>query len=105
MNEPVLDAIQTTMHDFDEELDKAIKYVATMCVQKNWHRIGNTFHEFDDTFVTTLNKKFPLLCLDGGYCFLNESGGEDGLIRFLSGSCNPKYCFFIKDGKMQWDWA
>jgi hypothetical protein len=94
---------------FKEDLDKAIKYVANMCIENNWYRNGNTFpqcfHEFDHTLITTLNEKFPLLSLCGGYCFLNESGGEDGLIRFLSGNANPKYSFFLKDGKVQWDWA
>ena len=63
---------------------------------------------FYTLFTTTLNGKFPLLFREvpsGGYCFLNESGGEDGLIRFLSGNENPKYSFFLEDGKIQWDWA
>ena len=85
--------------------DKAIKYIANMCIENNWYRIGNTFHDFDDAFITTLNEKFPSILLDGGWCFLNESGGKDGVIRFYSGPENPKYCFFVKDGEIEWDYA
>ena len=48
--------------DFEEiSVDQAIKYVANYCITNNLYRQGNTFHEFDDSFVNTLNAMFPNL--------------------------------------------
>ena len=70
------------------------------------YRQGNTFHEFDDSFVNTLNAMFPNLDVDGGYCFLDDNGGKTGLIRFYSGDANPKWSFEIKaDGEIEWGGA
>ena len=70
------------------------------------YRQGNTFHEFDDSFVNTLNAMFPNLDVDGGYCFLNDNGGKTGLIRFYSGDSNPKWGFEMKaDGEIEWGGA
>ena len=53
--------------DFEEiSVDQAIKYVANYCITNNLYRQGNTFHEFDDSFVNTLNAMFPNLDVDGG---------------------------------------
>ena len=93
--------------DFEEiSVDQAIKYVANYCITNNLYRQGNTFHEFDDSFVNTLNAMFPNLDVDGGYCFLDDNGGKTGLIRFYSGDANPKWSFEMKaDGEIEWGGA
>ena len=93
--------------DFEEiSVDQAIKYVANYCITNNLYRQGNTFHEFDDSFVNTLNAMFPNLDVDGGYCFLDDNGGKTGLIRFYSGHANPKWSFEMKaDGEIEWGGA
>ena len=101
------DEARKMLMDFEEILvDQAITYVAKYCITNNLYRQGNTFHEFDDAFVNTLNVMFPNLDIDGGYCFLNENSGKTGLIRFYSGDANPKWGFEMKaDGEIEWGGA
>jgi hypothetical protein len=85
-----------------EVFDQAITYVAKYCITNNLYRQGNTFHEFDDAFVNTLNVMFPNVPIDGGYCFLNGNGGKTGLIRSFSLYANPTWSFEMKaDGEIE----
>jgi hypothetical protein len=80
-------------------LNALIKYIANQCIDKNLYRVGNEFHDLE---VPNLNRMFfremPHLQLMEAYCFLDEVGGNDGMIRlYAKDGSNPKYSFWIND--------
>lgn len=76
-----------------------IEYIANQCINNNQYRVGNEFHYLD---VPNLNRMFframPCLRLMEAYCFLDENGGNEGMIRLiLKDGCNPKYSFWVNE--------
>ena len=76
-----------------------IEYIANQCINENLYRVGNEFHYLD---VANLNRMsfsgMPHLMLVEAYCFLDENGGNEGMIRLVGNDMsNPKYSFWLND--------
>ena len=95
-----VDGPYPNMSDAENTVHNAvIEYIANHCIKNNLYRVGNEFHDLD---VPNLNRMFframPHLKLREAYCFLDENGGKEGLIRlYLKDGSNPKYSFWINE--------
>ena len=88
----------------EDALNKVLVHIAQKCIANNWFRHGNEFHEFTKKDI----KEFKAIApgwdyIEGGYTFLDEDGVPEGMIRIYSG--NPKWSFWMEDGKIVVDWA
>ena len=78
-----------------------MEYIANGCIINNLHSAGNNFQDHQLN-VQKLNAMFfrgmPRLALAEAYYFLEEDGGNEGMIR-LYPRCggNPKYSFSVND--------
>ena len=95
-----LDQTYPSMSKEENQAHHALmEYIANECIINNLHRAGNDFHQLN---VPKLNAMFfrgiPHLALAEAYCFLDEDGGNEGMIR-LYPRCggNPKYSFGVND--------
>ena len=82
--------------------------LAKYCVANNFYRKGNEYHHLTRKDVKEINKYYvgeldPWVL--GGYIFLDDNGGEEGMIRLYSPEGNPKWSFWEEDGKMMVDMA
>ena len=84
--------------------DGLLLHIANMCIRNNWTQ-ENT-HYFTKSEINEFN-----LILNGsgslqnGYCFLDEDGETEGMIRLYLGNCNPKWSFGVKKGNLWVDHA
>jgi hypothetical protein len=81
----------------NEAYRNLIGHIANLCINDNLHRVGNTFHYLD---VDTLNNLFfstmPHLHLLEAYCFLDEPGGDKGMLKIVTvDMANPKFSFCV----------
>ena len=78
-----------------------MEYIANECITNNLHSAGNNFQDHQLN-VQKLNAMFfrgmPRLALAEAYYFLEEDGGNEGMIR-LYPRCggNPKYSFRVNE--------
>jgi len=96
-------------------LDIVLKKIAKNCIEKNYYRRSDSTEEGyyfftveelkDFNNIMKIKKKNETLC--GGYTFLDEKDGKEGMIRLYShkGQCNPKWSFWMEDGKLKVDFA
>ena len=94
----------------NDPLDELLKTIAKSCVSNNWHRTDNHdagWHYFTDSELKEMNRLVVWeYKYNGGYCFLDEKGGKEGMIRLYAGNANPKWCFELeKDGEITYDLA
>ena len=95
-----LDGPYPNMSDAENTAYNAlIEYIANQCINNNLYRVGNEFHDLD---APNLNGVFfyatPHLKLMEAYCFLDENGGTEGMIRlYANDGSNPKYSFWINE--------
>ena len=92
--------------DEDEGLRKVLVHIAQKCIANNWFRHGNEFHEFTKKDI----KEFKAISpgwdyIEGGYTFLDEDGVPEGMIRIYYKDCNPKWSFWMEDGKILVDFC
>ena len=92
-----------------DEIHKCIEYVANECLNNNWYRKGNDFHHLDPDelnrmFFSDVEEEEQVMA---AYCFLDEDGGTEGMIRLecLDGT-NPKWSFGVNAlGKIEYSFA
>jgi len=82
--------------------------LAKYCIANNFYRKGNEFHELTPGEVKRINKSYvgelkPWIL--GGYMFLDDDGGKEGMIRLYSREGNPKWSFWEENGMMKIDFA
>lgn len=83
----------------DDEFGAELHRIARECIQNNWHRTDCSdggWHYFSDEELAAINERTGN-DFDYGYCFLDEDGGTEGLIRLEAGDANPKWSFW-KEG-------
>lgn len=89
----------------DDPLQDTLVDVANMCIRNKWHRTGSGgYHHFSQAEMEHINDRSGCE-FDSGYCFLDETGGSEGMIRLYYGESNPKWSFWIEDGQMRVDLA
>jgi hypothetical protein len=80
----------------DDVFGTELHRIARECIQNNWHRTdygGGGWHYFSDEELAAINERTGN-DFDYGYCFLDEDGGTEGLIRLWVGQANPKWSFW-----------
>lgn len=88
-----------SLWDKDDDFGAELHRIARDCIQNNWHRTDGKdggWHYFSDEELAALNERTGNN-FDYDYCFLDEAGGTEGLIRLEAGHTNPKWSFW-KDG-------
>lgn len=86
----------------DSSIVKAIEYVSKKCVNNNWYRLDNEFHEFTHEDLMEINEIIDIkgVKIVQGWCFLHKARGREGLLRLIDNQgCNPKFSFRV-DGKV-----
>ena len=89
-------------------LDDLLKCIAEKCIANNWYRTDDAsggYHYFTQDELKEYNELQPREPIDGGYCFLDEDGIPEGMIRSYSGNCNPKWSFWIENGELKIDFC
>ena len=87
---------------------------AQWCINNNFYRKDrgsgqqrhpDPFRSFTHCEIGHMNEasaQAGTLGLDGGYIFLDEPNGTDGMIRlYLEPSGNPKWSFWMENGKLR----
>lgn len=91
------------------EINDLLKILAKYCRAKNFYRRGNEFHDFTKDERSVINRYSvgkPRVRIDGGYMFLDDEGGKDGMIRlYPKGGGNPKWSFWDEKGELMIDYA
>lgn len=88
-----------SLWDEDDEFGAELHRIARECIQNNWHRTDDKdggWHYFSGEELAAINERTGNV-FDYGYCFLDEDGGTEGLIRLEAGHDNPKWSFW-KEG-------
>ena len=77
-------------------LNKLLIDIAKMCIKNNYHRelFPKESLGYDLTFSELSELQAKFRCYVGGYCFLDEDGGDEGMIRLYTKNSNPKWSFF-----------
>ena len=92
----------------DDVFGAELHLIAKRCIENNWHRTDSHcggWHYFSCEEIAGINERTGN-SFDSGYCFLDEEGGDEGLIRLWQGhAINPKWSFWIEDGKLKIDIA
>jgi len=92
-----------------KEIDELLRILANYCRAKNFYRKENEFHDFTKDEVSVINRYSvgkPKVRINGGYMFLDDDGGKDGMIRlYPRGGGNPKWSFWDEKGEMWIDYA
>jgi hypothetical protein len=103
-NDEFLKALEeddSSLWDEDDVFGAELHRIARTCIENNWHQPDSKnggWHYFTHKELSELNQRTGNK-FDGGYCFLDEDGGKEGLIRLEEGhTINPKWSF---DGGMK----
>lgn len=92
------------------DLDEVLISIAKTTIKNNWFRTDDRmggYHYFTNDELERLNEHLSIdeeKC-SGGYCFLDEEGGSDGMIRLYAGECNPKWSFWKENNEVKCDLA
>lgn len=89
------------------DIDGLLSQLARFCIDQNLYRRGNAFYYFKDNELEQMNQCSLLegLELDGGYMFLFDPHGKEGIIRLNAGSADPKWYFIEENNELKFDWA
>lgn len=96
-----LDSLWDDENVFGSELHR----IARQCIKNNWHRTDGKdggWHYFSDEELAAINERTGNN-FDYGYCFLDENGGTEGLIRLEAGHTNPKWSFWKEGDSLKID--
>eukprot|EP01084_Bolivina_argentea_P275714 470286_1 len=81
-------------------IDSILIDIAKATIKNNWHRTCG-WHYFTTDELKRINEIIKgEIRIDGGYCFLDEKNGKEGLIRLYCGDANPKWGFIEKDNQI-----
>lgn len=94
-------------------VDELLLQLAQWCINNNFYRKDrgpgqqrhpDPFRHFTDCEIDHMNETSAQASsrprLDGGFVFLDESNGTEGMIRlYLEPHGNPKWSFWMEDGK------
>jgi hypothetical protein len=82
--------------------------LAKHCISHNYHRTDNNdggWYYFTENDFEAMNNAFTgehPMGIDGGYMFLEKDGGQEGMIRLEDDQgCNPKWDFWVHEGKVR----
>ena len=96
-----------SLWDEDDEFGAELHRIARGCIQNNWYRTDYSdggWHYFSDEELAAINERTGNN-FDYGYCFLDEDGGTEGLIRLEAGDANPKWSFWKEGDSLRVDLA
>lgn len=96
-----------SLWDEDDEFGAELHRIARECIQNNWHRTDygdGGWHYFSDEELAGINERTGN-DFDYGYCFLDEDGGTEGLIRLWVGHDNPRWMFWKEGDSLKIDLA
>ena len=90
-------------------VDALLIELAKYCIKNNLYRQANTFYSFNRDEIKSMNDMDTCddgATLKGGYMFLDDPNGTEGMIRLNFTNGNPKWSFWInKDGVLEVDYA
>jgi len=98
-----VDSLWDEVDEFGAELHR----IAKECITNNWYRTDSGdggWHYFSGEELAAINERTGNN-FDYGYCFLDEAGGTDGLIRLVAGDANSKWMFWMEIGALKIDLA
>ena len=89
------------------DIDKIIVGLGKYCIRNNFYRKGNDFHHLTRKELDIINRMIPNEepGIRGGYIFLDDNGGKEGLVRLYVCGCDPKWWFTEVNGKIEFDIA
>jgi hypothetical protein len=90
------------------DIDTLIKTIAKTAIRKNLVRKNNDFYNFTNREIHCMNHNYKgeePMNIEGGYVFLDDDGGNEGMVRLYIDDCNPKWSFWVEDDKIYIDWA
>jgi hypothetical protein len=92
-----------------KKIDELLRILANYCKAKNFYRKENEFHDFTNDEVSVINIYSvgkSKVRINGGYMFLDDDGGKEGMIRlYPNDGCNPKWSFWDEKEEMRIDYA
>lgn len=86
-----------SLWDEEDVFGAELHRIARECMRSNWHRtdgVDGGWHYFSEEELAAINERTGNN-FDYGYCFLDENGGSEGLIRLEEGHANPKWMFWM----------
>jgi hypothetical protein len=91
----------------DDEFGAELHRIANLCITNNWYRtdgMDGGWHYFTTEELAAINDRTGN-SFDYGYCFLDEDGSTEGLIRLEAGNVNPKWSFWKEGDSLKIDLA
>lgn len=87
-----------------KDLEDLVEQVAKYLIANNLYRKGNDFYHFSEATVAKMNSMDSRWAgaIEGGYGFLEEPDGKDGMVRLYIDNCNPKWGFAEEEGGGLW---
>ena len=96
-----------SLWDEEDEFGAELHRIANECIKNNWYRtdgMDGGWHYFTNDELSAINDRTGN-SFDYGYCFLDEDGGTEGLIRLEAGNANPKWGFWKEGDSLKIDLA
>jgi len=94
-----------------DSIDDLLTILGDWCIRKNLYRKSNEFHNFTDKEIFVINRNSRCIfegkrtIIQGGYVFLDDENGTEGMIRLYIDDANPKWSFWKEGDKMMVDMA
>lgn len=96
-----------SLWDEDDVFGAELHRIARRCIEMNWCRTDHSdggWHYFTKSELEEINSRTG----NGftyGYCFLDNDGGTEGMIRLVEGHNNPKWSFWLEGKSLMFDVA
>lgn len=97
----------SSLWDEDDLFGAELHRIARRCIQMNWCRTDRSdggWHYFTKSELEEINSR-TVNGFTYGYCFLDNDGGTEGMIRLVEGHNNPKWSFWLEGDSLIFDVA
>ena len=99
------------LHKYDN-IDDLLVQLAKVCIDFNLYRKDDEYYDLTCRDLDVINEADYCVLpdndtseIEGGYMFLDDINGTEGSIRLYSGEANPKWSFWVEDGKIGVDYC
>ena len=101
----------TKLNKYDN-IDDLLVQLAKVCIDFNLYRKDDEYYDLTCRDLDVINEADYCVLpdndtseIEGGYMFLDDINGTEGSIRLYSGEANPKWSFWVEDGKIGVDYC